>query len=189
LEAVKETLTQIQSRVSDSQKVSSEAQKTFTEIAKKIGEINLQIKSINEATLQQESGIQQSNLAMKEMDEAAQLNNQSSNSVFRNSVELKGESERLKLATETLALLVSGVSETKSSAKEYQKPFTKKAQSKANNHNKYNEPEETTLSLGESSNDELESLAKEIVAKKGTLITEASDKNSLDAEQRFKNAI
>lgn len=74
---VEETLEMIKSRVREGNTVSDEAQRAFNQIAESVEDINQQIKMIGEATAQQELGIQQTNVAMKQMDAAAQQNSKS----------------------------------------------------------------------------------------------------------------
>ncbi|MGZ3743739.1 MAG: HAMP domain-containing methyl-accepting chemotaxis protein, partial [Pseudobdellovibrionaceae bacterium] len=103
---VRETLEMIQGRVNDGNKVSQNAMQTFNEISKNIEEINAQIRSINEATQQQEIGIQQTNLAMKQMDIISQNNTLASVEALQIAQNLKGQSTDLHEVMNALFELV-----------------------------------------------------------------------------------
>lgn len=105
---VKETLETIQNRVNDSNRVSQLALQAFQEVATNIDEINGQVRSINEATQQQEIGIQQTNIAMKQVDVTSQANTNSSSEALEQANELKSKSELLASANQRLSFLVRG---------------------------------------------------------------------------------
>ncbi|MGZ3794056.1 MAG: HAMP domain-containing methyl-accepting chemotaxis protein [Bdellovibrio sp.] len=105
---VRETLEMIQSRVADGNKVSQNAMQAFNEISKNIEEINAQIRSINEATQQQEIGIQQTNLAMKQMDVISQNNTLASTEALQIAQNLKKQSSELRGVMTALFQLVGG---------------------------------------------------------------------------------
>ncbi|MGZ3773350.1 MAG: methyl-accepting chemotaxis protein [Pseudobdellovibrionaceae bacterium] len=110
---VRETLEMIQSRVADGNKVSQSAMQAFNEISKNIEEINAQVRSINEATQQQEIGIQQTNLAMKQMDVISQNNTVASSEALQIAQNLKNQSAELSGVMTALFELVGGRRDTK----------------------------------------------------------------------------
>lgn len=112
---VKETLEMIQSRVNDGNKVSQNAMQAFNEISKNIEEINAQVRSINEATQQQEIGIQQTNLAMKQMDVISQNNTVASTEALQIAQNLRSHSSELRVTIHALFALVGGSREAKTS--------------------------------------------------------------------------
>lgn len=105
---VKDTLEVIQSRVNDSNRVSKMAYHAFQEVAVNIEEINKQVLSINEATQQQEIGIQQTNVAMRQVDTTSQGNSESSAMALKQANELKLKSELLKKANSKMSYLIRG---------------------------------------------------------------------------------
>lgn len=105
---VRETLEMIQNRVADGNKVSQNAMMAFNEISKNIEEINTQIRSINEATQQQEIGIQQTNQAMKQMDVISQNNTMASTEALQIAQNLKAQSAELRGVMTALFELVGG---------------------------------------------------------------------------------
>ncbi|HEY8271131.1 MAG TPA: methyl-accepting chemotaxis protein [Pseudobdellovibrionaceae bacterium] len=112
---VRETLEMIQGRVSDGNKVSQSAMQAFNEISKNIDEINSQVRSINEATQQQEIGIQQTNLAMKQMDIISQNNTVASTEALQIVQNLKSQSTDLREVMTALFELVGSRPVMKSS--------------------------------------------------------------------------
>lgn len=115
---VKETLEMIQSRVADGNKVSQSAMQAFNEISLNIEEINAQVRSINEATQQQEIGIQQTNLAMKQMDIISQNNTVASTEALQVAQNLKTQSAQLRGVMTALFELVGGTRVSEDSPKE-----------------------------------------------------------------------
>ena len=107
---VKATVEVIQSRLSDSNRVSQLAHQTFQEVASNIEEINSQVRSINEATLQQEIGIQQTNVAMKQVDTTSQNNTESASNALMLVNELKQKGDLLNKANSNLSFLIKGKS-------------------------------------------------------------------------------
>jgi methyl-accepting chemotaxis protein len=105
---VKEILNAVQGSVGDGQMVSERALAAFSEISQQVGEIYIQVKSINEASSQQELGIQSVSTAMREMDSSAQSNKSSSDQAYHNSEQLRVESEELRKVSESLEMLVIG---------------------------------------------------------------------------------
>lgn len=115
---VKETLEMIQSRVADGNKVSQSAMQAFNEISLNIEEINAQVRSINEATQQQEIGIQQTNLAMKQMDIISQNNTVASTEALQVAQNLETQSAQLRGVMTALFELVGGTRVSEVSPKE-----------------------------------------------------------------------
>ncbi|OFZ19497.1 MAG: hypothetical protein A2Z20_02920 [Bdellovibrionales bacterium RBG_16_40_8] len=105
---VKETLESIHLRVHEGNKVCEQARQAFNIISQKISEINSQARAINEAAEQQEMGVQQTNAAMKQMDQTSQINSSSANYSYETSDELKRQSEKLQNITQELQLLIGG---------------------------------------------------------------------------------
>lgn len=105
---VKETLQVIEDRVSDGHKVSQLAMVAFDDISKNIGEINSQVKSINEATQQQEIGIQQTNAAMKQIDVSSHNNTEASSIALSKADELHQHGQELEVIVDDLLNLVNG---------------------------------------------------------------------------------
>lgn len=105
---VNETLQVIEDRVSDGNKVSQQAKVAFNDISVNIKEINSQIKSINEATQQQEIGIQQTNSAMKQMDVTSHNNTEASSIALAKTDELNEIGNGLKNVVDQLIHLVNG---------------------------------------------------------------------------------
>lgn len=105
---VRETLEMIQGRVADGNKVSQNAMQAFNEISKNIEEINAQVRSINEATQQQEIGIQQTNQAMKQMDVISQNNTLASTEALQIAQNLRTQSSELRGVMTALFELVGG---------------------------------------------------------------------------------
>lgn len=122
---VKETLEMIQSRVNDGNKVSQRAMEAFNEISQNIEEINAQVRSINEATQQQEIGIQQTNLAMKQMDVISQDNTVASSEALQVAQNLKGQSAELRHVMNALFELVGGGRSHHTPVDQEQSPFNK----------------------------------------------------------------
>ena len=105
---VKETLEMTQSRVGDGTRVGQLALQAFEEIAGSISQINQQVRSINDATQQQEIGIQQTNSAMKQMDITSQANSTSSSVALEKASALSHKSQNLSHNMTQLVALISG---------------------------------------------------------------------------------
>jgi hypothetical protein len=105
---VTETLDLIQSRVDEGHRVSERASATFHEITLRVTGMNSQMRSINEATHQQEIGIQQTSTAMKQMDQSSMANSQASLETQKTSERLRDGSDGLRSVTEELRKLVAG---------------------------------------------------------------------------------
>jgi methyl-accepting chemotaxis protein len=153
---VKETLSLIQARVSEGNRVSVNALEAFNGISKNIEDINSQLKAINEATQQQEIGIQQTNSAMKQMDISAQVNSRASNQAYHTTDNLKSQMSMMNSAVDELSHLIAGASQTNTNQEslEVSQDLTEMKSIKL--HTKKNKTQDT---------DDLHSLASRIVSK------------------------
>ncbi|MFN7728945.1 MAG: methyl-accepting chemotaxis protein [Bdellovibrio sp.] len=106
---VKETLDMIQSRVTEGNKVSQLALESFNRISTQIEDINQQVRSINEATQQQQIGIDQTNAAMRQMNTSAQTNSQASSIASQRAEELGEAGQQLNHKMQRLTQLISGL--------------------------------------------------------------------------------
>ena len=95
-------------RVTDGQAVSKEALSIFNEIARETNHISKQIQRITDATREQQIGIQQTSIAMNQMDQAAQRNSHLAGDSLRGSAELSEQSRRLTAIMKDLFSLVAG---------------------------------------------------------------------------------
>ncbi len=117
LEDSKKQVSQIvdltKSRVNEGQQVSKESLETFNGIAKEIRTVSSQIESINNATREQETGVQQTNAAMSQMDQVAQKNSRAAADASNSARGLAGESKRLDRTISSLAEVVYGSGKVK----------------------------------------------------------------------------
>ena len=95
-------------RVTDGQTVSKEALSIFNEIARETNHISKQIQRITDATREQQIGVQQTSIAMNQMDQAAQRNSQLAGDSLRGSADLSEQSRRLTAIMKDLFALVAG---------------------------------------------------------------------------------
>lgn len=95
-------------RVTDGQAVSKEALSIFNEIARETNHISKQIQRITDATREQQIGVQQTSIAMNQMDQAAQRNSHLAGDSLRGSAELSEQSRRLTAIMKDLFSLVAG---------------------------------------------------------------------------------
>lgn len=95
-------------RVTDGQAVSKEALTIFNEIARETNHISKQIQRITDATREQQIGIQQTSIAMNQMDQAAQRNSHLAGDSLRGAGELSEQSRRLTAIMKELFSMVSG---------------------------------------------------------------------------------
>ncbi len=107
---VDETLKSIRTRVNDGNQVSEQAMKSFLQITHSVKEIHEMLKGNAEATRQQQLGIEQSNLAMKELNQVSQKNLESSQASKKVSDDLESENRELKIVVSELEELVIGSS-------------------------------------------------------------------------------
>jgi hypothetical protein len=105
---VASTLDVIRERVKNGNHVSEEALKGFVEIAESIDGITALVKNIAEASKQQEVGLQQTSLAMGQIDVSAQANNSAAQEASRTAGELTVEGERLREMMAHVRRLVFG---------------------------------------------------------------------------------
>lgn len=110
---VREILEQINGRVEVGQKVSTQAGSVFNDIATSIQEIATKMRSINEATQQQQLGIDQTNSAMRQLDIAAKSNNITSMKSLEVSQAMELESRTLQISMNEMLNLVDGKSHSK----------------------------------------------------------------------------
>jgi methyl-accepting chemotaxis protein len=103
---VSEIVEGTQQRVKDGQEVSKEALAIFNEIARETNNISRQVESINDATREQQLGVQQTSTAMTQMDHAAQRNNQLAAETLESAGDLSSQS---KILTEIMRELMSVV--------------------------------------------------------------------------------
>ncbi len=106
--SVKETLEIIKHKINDGNIVNQQAVNFFDEISLEISEILNQVQSINEATQQQELGIQQTNSAMKQLDNSSQNNNQVAQTTSQNANQIKKQTEYLEVAKSLLLNFIRG---------------------------------------------------------------------------------
>lgn len=92
---VSEIVEGTQQRVKDGQQVSREALAIFNEIARETSNISRQVESINDATREQQLGVQQTSTAMTQMDHAAQRNNQLAGETLESAGDLSSQSKTL----------------------------------------------------------------------------------------------
>jgi methyl-accepting chemotaxis protein len=95
-------------RVTDGQSVSKEALSIFNEIARETNHISKQIQRITDATREQQIGIQQTSIAMNQMDQAAQRNSHLAGDSLRGAAELSEQSRRLTAIMKELFSMVAG---------------------------------------------------------------------------------
>lgn len=105
---IQHTLTLIKDKIGDGQNASFQAQMAFQTIAELMTEINKQSASINEAIQQQEYGISQTNLVLKQIDESAQKNSTLSLNSNQSVETIKSETQRLMNITENINQLIQG---------------------------------------------------------------------------------
>ena len=105
---VASTLDVIRERVKNGNHVSEEALKGFVEIAESIDGITALVKNISEASKQQEVGLQQTSLAMGQIDVSAQANDSAAQEASRTAGELTVEGERLREMMAHVRRLVFG---------------------------------------------------------------------------------
>jgi len=177
---VKDTLELIQVRVGEGNRVSHSALEAFTGISKNIEEINSQGQSINDATQQQEIGVQQSNSAMKQMDVSAQINSTASNQAFNTSENLKSQSEELKNVISDLVQLISGGN----AADIAPKPNATSEQNLRSREVRHLRPRSHTQVNNDATSDSLESLAMKVASKKATdlSISRNTDQDTITAD-------
>jgi methyl-accepting chemotaxis protein len=84
--------------------------KSFLQITHSVKEIHEMLKGNAEATRQQQLGIEQSNLAMKELNQVSQKNLESSQASKKVSDDLESENRELKIVVSELEELVIGSS-------------------------------------------------------------------------------
>lgn len=95
-------------RVSEGQSVSGQAMSTFNEIAEEVELITSKIKSIQDATREQEEGVGQVSLTMKQIDETTQANSNMATLASNHSESVKAEADRLKEIMHQVANIVLG---------------------------------------------------------------------------------
>jgi methyl-accepting chemotaxis protein len=98
------------SRVSDGQVVSKESQDNFNEIAREIQAVSGLVTSINDATKQQRTGVEQTSTAMAEMDQASQKVNELSQESSQAAFALTRQSNELRDITVELETCIYGAS-------------------------------------------------------------------------------
>jgi methyl-accepting chemotaxis protein len=95
-------------RVSEGEHVSKEALDTFNEIAQDVFDISSKVQGISSAAKEQESGIQQTNDAMTQMDQASQKNSNMAHSVSRLAAGSNQQSQKLHNIVKDMQRLVFG---------------------------------------------------------------------------------
>lgn len=90
----------VQERVRDGKTVSGEALKRFTEIANQIVIIADKVNQVGEATLEQESGVEQTARAMDQMDQTALESKKASEEIFRIAEKVRHLSVQIREVTE-----------------------------------------------------------------------------------------
>ncbi|MDH4468959.1 MAG: methyl-accepting chemotaxis protein [Bacteriovoracaceae bacterium] len=165
---VKETIDTIVSRIDDGAQVNQLAQSSFADIASRIKDINQQIQSIQEATQQQEIGIQQSNSAMKQMDLAAQQNSMAATKCFRMTDELKNDSNEFLSLIDSFTYYLTGNISSSSTAE------VKKIVNSNNIQKLAPSLQKKQVNDHSVNEDSLESLAREILAKKSSVMSSVS---------------
>jgi methyl-accepting chemotaxis protein len=98
------------SRVSDGQVVSKESQDNFNEISREIQAVSGLVNSINDATKQQRTGVEQTSTAMAEMDQASQKVNELSQESSQAAFALTRQSNELRDITVELETCIYGAS-------------------------------------------------------------------------------
>ncbi len=104
------------SRVSDGQVVSKESQDNFNVISQEIQAVSGLVNSINDATKQQRTGVEQTSTAMSEMDQASQKVNELSQESSQAAFALTRQSNELKDITSELESCIYGHTATKTAA-------------------------------------------------------------------------
>lgn len=105
---VAQILLTTQERVSEGRRVSHEAVTAFHSISKAIEVIMNSTQSIVDAAQEQELGVQQTSLAMKQLDDAAQHNNRTSQNIARAARELNSQSQKLMRIMQASRFLIMG---------------------------------------------------------------------------------
>ena len=95
-------------RVSEGQSVSGQAMETFNEIAEEIELITSKVKSIQDATREQEEGVKQVSITMKQIDETTQANSNLATSASNHAVGVKQEAEQLEKIMKDMTGVVMG---------------------------------------------------------------------------------
>ncbi len=95
-------------RVSDGQDVSKHAKSMFEQIAKEVYGISSQVQGITDATKEQELGVQQTNTAMSQMDEATRRTSVLSQEASSSAEDLKDQIVDLREIVRQLGLMVYG---------------------------------------------------------------------------------
>jgi len=105
---VEASLINIQSKISDGTQITLEANQTFNDITQNIQSINQQLKLVTEASRQQNTGIQQANSAMKELEVSADANSHTATTFNERFEELKDKTVSLNQTTVDLKKIVNG---------------------------------------------------------------------------------
>lgn len=95
-------------RVSEGQSVSGQAMETFNEIAEEVELITSKVKSIQDATREQEEGVSQVSVTMKQIDHTTQTNSNLATLASNHSDSVKEEADRLESIMEQVAAIVLG---------------------------------------------------------------------------------
>ncbi|MEC9283389.1 MAG: methyl-accepting chemotaxis protein [Bdellovibrionota bacterium] len=95
-------------RVSEGQSVSGQAMETFNEIAEEIELITSKVKSIQDATREQEEGVKQVSITMRQIDETTQANSNLATSASNHAVGVKQEAEELEKIMKDMTGVVMG---------------------------------------------------------------------------------
>lgn len=95
-------------RVGEGQNVSGQAMETFSEIAEEVELITTKVKSIQDATREQEEGVNQVSVTMKQIDHTTQANSNMATLASNHSDSVKEEASRLESIMEQVALIVLG---------------------------------------------------------------------------------
>lgn len=90
----------VQERVRDGKSVSGDALKRFSEIANQIVTIADKVNQVGEATLEQESGVEQTSRAMDQMDQTALESKKASEEIFKIAEKVRHLSVRIREVTE-----------------------------------------------------------------------------------------
>lgn len=111
--SVDSTLSTIIQRVKDGKTISEEAAITFKEIAAGVSTISSQIKAINDATLQQDTGVRQTQKAMEQLDVAATKNNNSAQKSKEITHDLSDKASLMLESTASIEAIIMGASTTR----------------------------------------------------------------------------
>lgn len=110
-------------RVTEGQEVSGRAMETFNEIANEVEIIAQKVKSIQDATKEQEEGVQQVSITMKQIDETTQQNSSLANMALKHSDEVKEEAYKLEEIMNQVRSIVVGQKYAKQIIEDYEEEF------------------------------------------------------------------